>query len=554
MKRLDALHQGLARVGRFRTLVRLGSAWSVFVSVALWILLVAFGLDVLTHMGILERIVTVAIGLIILVFTFKRFLIPVMGVRESQVQLALLVEGRQGVNTDFVAALQFSDEARKQFGSEGLREAIVSYTDAMSPNINYLEGFSRRQLFNRGMFMVITVVIAMLPVVAFGDHVAAFLNRLALGNAMYPTNTIIQEIVSPGEKLAFGQPVHFKVKVAGDLPESGRVRITAVTSGIRSELKLVKDQNDESMFAVTLDRLTDDLTYQIFLGDAYTHPREIKQIPLPVVKVEYETETPSHAANRFSARSVDGRRSIVLEGSRVMPILVSDKPLRSASMTIDETTYDLKKDSARGGLRWVLDAKGNPFESVEQTIHWEAQVEDTDGVSLERPISGVLQVRADQPPAVAAIAVTRRILPNAEPTVVYKVVDDYAISKLVARILVQPGPMTLEADADAKPLIHTKIIARPEKHDDTIEGRVGLNFSGNSLNLKLLKGDRVMVAFEATDYRGEGKAGKVTVSEQLVFEVTDQNGIIEALQDLPTQIDKKLDQIIRAQQGIGDRP
>ena len=52
------------------------------------------------------------------------------------------------------------------------------------------------------------------------------------------------------------------------------------------------------------------------------------------------------------------------------------------------------------------------------------------------------------------------------------------------------------------------------------------------------------------DYRGE-LAGKSRRSEKWVFEVTDSVGVLEAMDRLTEQMDKKLDEILRAQLEAG---
>ena len=70
-------------------------------------------------------------------------------------------------------------------------------------------------------------------------------------------------------------------------------------------------------------------------------------------------------------------------------------------------------------------------------------------------------------------------------------------------------------------------------------------------NLKLLKGDRLFVSFEVTDYRGK-LSGRSMRREPIVLEVSDREGVLEALRELDSEIERKLDQIINAQLGIGD--
>jgi len=55
---------------------------------------------------------------------------------------------------------------------------------------------------------------------------------------------------------------------------------------------------------------------------------------------------------------------------------------------------------------------------------------------------------------------------------------------------------------------------------------------------------------DAVDYRGELE-GKSRRSEKWVFEVTDNAGGLEAMDRVTEQMDKKLDEILRAQLEAG---
>jgi len=172
-------------------------------------------------------------------------------------------------------------------------------------------------------------------------------------------------------------------------------------------------------------------------------------------------------------------------------------------------------------------------------------VVDEDGLTLERPISGVLQVRADQPPRVKAATVTRYVLPTAKPSISFGAVDDYALGKVVVHKSVTRSATTGAEGPDERQSTLLEIDGKKFQHADRLN--VALD------DLRLTKGDRVTLTFEVYDYRGT-LPGRSTRSEQLVFEVTDRAGVLSALRELDTQMDRKLDQIIKAQLGIGDNP
>lgn len=557
MSQLATLQSGINRVKRFRSGVRMGSAWAMLASVLLWVLLGAFVLDVTLHMGVFERVIVLGIFIALGVWAFKKYVLPAMRVKEDPISVALMIERQQGIGTDLVAAIQFSDQKRTQYGSGDLRQAVVDYTKEVSGQIDYLEGFSREELVRRTTILGITLLLALAPAVAFPDHAMAFLNRFGLGNAHYPTNTIIRNIDLPGKRAVYGSPVTFRIQVDGELPDEGEVLLRAESSGLTTSVKLTRVEPDPNApkpeFAIytgTLARALDNLTYKIEIGDAYTDKHSLELIPLPVVDVELDIQTPDYAAERFLLP--EGRQRIALEGSRVIVRVTSKDELDSATMTIDGKAFNLRKD----GEAWVLDntdpAK-NPLARVAATMRYEVQVArtvDDFTLGLERPISGVLQVRADQPPRVGAATVTRFVLPNASPKIRYKAVDDYALGKIVLHKQVVRAETPAEGtDPQDENHVQAVILDLDGKKRETFDT---IDVSLAELGLEI--GDRVTVTFEAFDYRGKNVAGKSAKSERIVFQVTDRKGVLDALRELDAQMDKKLDQIINAQLGGGASP
>jgi hypothetical protein len=536
MNRLQALRDGLARVGRFRSTVRRGSGASLVACVVLWVLLVAFGLDVAANMGKLERAIMFLITAGFAIWSFRRFLQPALQTVETEEDLALLVEGKQGIHSDLIAALQFADGSRNQFGSDELREAVIEHTQQMAGKIDYLRGFSRRELGQRGAMLAVTILVIGMIYSAYPAHVGVFVKRFFLAGDHYPTKTMIDEIVSPGDKSPYGMPLVFEIEVSGVMPEKGRVEITADGSGLRSSLDLDPVEEREGVYSGVLERPMDHLTYQIFIGDAYTEPARVKLIPLPVVNVELEITMPDYVKGQFEAPV--GRQKVAFEGSRVVPVVTSDKKLKSASIRIDEADYPLRKD----GDRFVLDSADSPLAAVTQTVRYDVQVVDVDDVSLAAPISGILQVRADRAPRVAGATPTRYVLPSAKPRIKYRAIDDYALAKVVAHVTVERAGVAPE-DADEG---EQQLVADVTNH----VAEIGDMFSVDLAPMNLQKGDRVAVVFEAVDYRGS-LPGKSARSERIVFEVSDRAGVLAALGHLDADMNRKLDEIIRAQLGIG---
>jgi hypothetical protein len=470
-----------------------------------------------------------------------------------------MVERQQGIGSDLVAALQFSDERRSQFGSGDLRQAVIDYTDEVSGSLNYLEGFSREELTRRMLVLAVTCLVCVLPVAFMPGHVSAFANRFLLGGAHYPTRTVIEKIESPGEKAPYGQPVQFRIRASGVLPKQGFVEVKALASGLKTTIDLAADEKDPDLYMGELPRALDDISYIVRIGDAYTDAYQVHLIPLPNVEVKLAIETPTYALDRFQSPG-EGRQRVALEGSRVIPSVTADKKLEAATVTIDGKTYPMH----RQGEGFVLDSTDNPLARVARDVRYEVQVRDADGLGLERPISGVLQVRADQAPRVAAATVTRYVLAEASPQVRFKAVDDYRLARIAIRqaviraadAAVLPASPTDSAGGTAGQVVAGKEIVIPIAESAFAAAKEGgLRELSDTIKvdltpLKLVIGDRVEITIEATDFRGDAP-GKSTRSERMVFQVTDRKGVLDAMRELDAQMDKKLDQIIDAQLGGG---
>ena len=529
----------------------------MFFSVALGIILGAFLLDVTLHMGRVERGIVLVFFVFMSGWTFRRFVMPAMSVREDETELALMVERKQGIGSELVAALQFADADRTQYGSSDLRGAVIDITDEVASSLNYLDGFSRQELTRRFLTLCIIVALTAIPWVFFPRHAVAFANRFLLGSAHYPTRTVIESIELPKKRTAYGQPVVFKITASGELPESGRVEVRAVTSGLRTTIELKPNEQDNSIFQGELPRALDDIAYQIYLGDAYTEEREVSLIPLPVVEVGLQVQIPDYARGIFPV-SAEGRQRVVLEGSRVIPTVTSDKPLLAARIVVDGNTYPMRKES---DTRYTLDAPDTPMARAVKDMRFEIQVKDADGLGLDRPISGVVQVRADQPPRIAAATVTRFVLANAAPKIKFKAVDDYALGKIQLRKAIvraptegEPAPSTESAGGAAGAVVAAQEIVTTVREIKGGIRELADTIAVELTDLKLNIGDRVEITVEAIDFRGPPPAvGKATRSERIVFQVTDRKGVLDAMRELDPQMDKKLDQIIDAHLGGGSQ-
>ncbi|MEX0585706.1 MAG: DUF4175 family protein, partial [Pirellulales bacterium] len=343
------------------------------------------------------------------------------------------------------------------------------------------------------------------------------------GSQHYPTRTAIDRIVlketpieSPSApfKSPYWEPLRIEAHGSGELPADGKAEVRS-RGGVTSQIVLAADASRPGVFVGQLDRLVDSVTYQLYLGDAWTDLAEVLVIPLPVVDLDLRVTPPSYAslAEKDTDVQPGARQVAVVEGSRLDVHIKSDKQLKSATLSIGQEEHRLKRDASAGGAashdRWQLDPAGTPLAQIVEPLKYELQVEDTDGLRLKDPIQGFIRIKADRPPRVSAAVVTQHVLPAAKPTISYGAADDYGVARLrLHRQVVRQGARREDQeDKIVEDTIEVPVEAAPQK---LVRGRLPVDLG----LLKLLKGDQLKLTFEAIDHRG-ALPGKSALSEPL---------------------------------------
>ena len=242
MTKLTTLRSQLASLRQARALVRGATAYSALLTAILWSLAGIFLLDLLFELEILPRLVVLLIAAGAIAWAAYRYTRPLLGVAETDEDMALLVERQQEIDSDLVAALQFESPAAATWGSPQLEDAVIDYVANVGPGINVFEGFSRQQMVRRGTILGITAAVFLITVFLLPGHALAFFNRLLLGSMHYPTNTVIEQVIVNrqsvlvrsehgsrplGVKCAEARPISFLIHCGGDLPKNGEVRLTS---------------------------------------------------------------------------------------------------------------------------------------------------------------------------------------------------------------------------------------------------------------------------------------------------------------------------------------
>ena len=70
--------------------------------------------------------------------------------------------------------------------------------------------------------------------------------------------------------------------------------------------------------------------------------------------------------------------------------------------------------------------------------------------------------------------------------------------------------------------------------------------------LGLVKGDELKIILQAVDYRGRGQEGRATLTEPLLFQVTDERGILAAMSETDRESAGRLKTMIQRQIEVGE--
>ena len=547
MTSLAPLHARFTGLLRRRRLARLAAAAGAVAQVAIVSLWTWFVVDWWFEWGRVPRLLVLSLAAAAVVFA-KRRLARAFATRETETDVALLVERRQRLDNDLVAALQFEPASAAAWGSRPLELAIVDYVGHFAETLRVAPERPPRRVVAGGLMLVVIAFASAVGVAAHPRHAAAFVDRLLLGTSHYPRRARIVSIAINGKILssesnaitcAAGQDVRFLVRCDGELPVSGRIVLTAA-SGETTTIELVgggvapargTEFNPSSggqsirsvsatkgLYVARLPRLVDSLHCEIHVGDAAKERAHLVAVPSPVLSLSLRTCPPEYAASDDSLALVGpGSTQIsVVEGSRVdLEIVCENKELDQATLQLGRRTFKLQPaDGSR--RRWWLGVAGTPLERVTETLRFSVRATDVDGLELPEPVAGMIGVSLDHPPRVTASAVTQDLLPTARPTIHYAARDDHGLAGLwMRRELLHPEEPAWEELLE---------IPVEQSHPKAIQGTLTLGLEA----LRLVKGDQLRITLEATDVRARGE-GKRTTSEPLVLRVTDARGVLAAM-------------------------
>lgn len=492
-------------------------------------------------------------------FAVKKVL-PALLHREDEIDAALRMQRRRGIDSDLVAALQFdaaeSDVAgMTRFGSARLTASVVAETARSAGDWNVREEPIESAPRNRNLALTAVLVIGVLAALVYREHALTFIARTAfLQSVRYPSATRIVDLkingrtaeavnslpgVRRGETItvALGRPLVVEFAVQGVVPERATIELSGIDSSQHTILELLPVVGRSDFFQGTLPAPVESLSGRVLAGDDFTEPFTLKAVSLPAVTVTLEVTPPPYAAEVALETPAPGRLyASVLEGSEVAIRLDgANKSLDKVELTSGDSQFELEPlDADRRA--WRLDTAGTDFASIGRPLEFTIDVVDVDGFALVEPLRGSLALRADQPPSVTADVVTKFVLPTGKPNVLFQATDDLGVQSLAVERQV------LRLDGSTQ----TDVVPVPIPSDAVRTGFAG-KFPLELASLQLHKGDKVTIRLQARDRRRDDDGRATAQSEPIVLEVTDEPGLYQAMAETDQRSALKMDEIIQKQ-------
>lgn len=564
---LAPLREQMANICRRRRVIRLAAAVLAIGIALVSVLVVIFLLDWQFSMSRLQRIVALFLGAGATAWAYRKYAAPLSAIRETDLDIALLIEKEQQIDSDLVAALQFETPEAAQWGSKQLERAVISYVAEFSRDSQLLERSPHRTVARRGTVVAVALLAIIAAAVWQPRYAATFFNRLAMSSRHYPTRTSIDQIVinaieitKPGQvvRCGFGQPVEFRVRISGDSPgQVHKIDFLGVKAGEQRSIELsfvqqgnsnMKAASNESSLHAELPGLVDSLQCRVLAGDAWSEPARLEVIPLPIIEPQITVTPPQYARQSTAADVAIGSWQIsVLKGSQVEAgIKCRNKQLTAANLTIGTQTFPLiPRDST--GQNWALPAPGTPLEKIGHSLEYKIEATDSDGLHLPRPIAGSIAIKADSPPAITAAANVRLFVPSGLPEIRYTVDDEFGISAVRAIVEIDhkgsESPSLAQQTFEVLTMPRDKPLVRPNL---PISGIFRLPLT----TLKGVKGDEVKITLETTSFRGD-EPGTTVKSDPITLQITDEAGIMAALGEADKQAAQKMDALIERQSEVG---
>ena len=183
---------------------------------------------------------------------------------------------------------------------------------------------------------------------------------------------------------------------------------------------------------------------------------------------------------------------------------------------------------------------------------FELQVEDRDGLMLERALRGLIRVLGDRPPSGAIATIHDTVLPTASPVIDYQATDDFGIARIRLHVDIQSKHDTDDGSSVDDQMRVKSILDIPFRSENAARSRLPLS-GGFPLDLSafdLVAGDQLEMSLEVIDYRGPGR-GETFRTPPLRMDIADEATVLSSITKFDEETEQRLSAIIERQLEVG---
>lgn len=536
------LQEQVRAVGhRIRRLLFLYGACYTFCFAVTLLLVIGFidwGLHQLQFTFIDDRGIRILVTLFIALsssWCFWKFVVRPQCIRLSDVHLARWIETRYPQLRDSLAsAIHFleNDERNILFGSDSLRQAVISKTTHQLENMNLKDVLETFQI-KRAMVGALTAIsvsfaIAYLSPIYASRALARITNPFS--TTPWPKQTEI-ELLKVSRRVAKGDPFHMEVQVKhGLVPRQSFIdyRLQGPTSTITAAPLM----RNGSILKATRKSPQSSFAVRIRAGDDLIDWQDIKVIDPPRLEtLQAQLLYPPYTRKEPETLAVNRGNIDALPGTRVLVHGSSNKPLRSAALTVNghTTPIVLTKNSRSVTTEFTVNNNGRyslsltdrepeAFNNHRSRVEYDIQtIQDLiPEVTFEQPTSH------QQVTALARVPL--RIMTR----------DDWGIATITLRYQQEDVP----TDIPSSILLYDQADRPLQKSTDYI---------WHLDQLPLHPGSTLHIHAEATDYDNINgpHTGK---SELLRLEIVSEQAILDQVSDRQTSLKHELKRLLQMQE------
>ena len=528
----------------------LAAAFAVFVSTS-------YAIDRWLHLEKVFRGAAIAGFVWLSLRIASRALRAPLAVQLDDDELALAVERRQpGLLQSLISAVEFDRDLERRATrgqSESMMRRVLESTVDRLGSLDVIEALDRRRVTRFAALFGVAAA----ALVGFGlwlpDAALWAKRNLLLIDQPWPRATTLAFDGVDAEttlRIAEREDLTLRVRAAGLVPDE--VELIARFAG-GERLRRRMDRSGEASFTTTLSTMLEDVEVQARGGDGETMPLRVQIVPRPQLGgLRVTLVLPRYIAAEPRELSELGGLLRIPEGSELIVSATSDKPLRDATIVLDDgqrVPATIAADGRSLTVRFVPQRSGSA----------RLDASDVDDLGPALPPVLQLELAADAPPELDFVTegIGSMVTANARIPGRLTIRDDFGVDRVeaLARTMAAEGD---EADAQAEPEFGAALVdwtdpLRAGTTEQVLElvydlAKGAVDADPDSLRNPVHPGQLLSLRFEATDRRPSPQTGS---SEVRTLRVVTREKLMQELRRRQSEQRRELERVLV--ELVGDR-